>query len=56
MAVPEGAEVVAALHGRPAGGATWLALLERERGGEETPLAESVAEFVSRFGLRFQRV
>lgn len=57
-AVPEGAEVVAALHGRPAvgDGITWLALLERERGGPETDLAETVAEFVSRFGLRFQRV
>jgi acetyltransferase-like isoleucine patch superfamily enzyme len=56
--VPEGAEVVAALHGRPAvgDGVTWLALLDRERGGPETGLAESVAEFVSRYGLRFQRV
>jgi acetyltransferase-like isoleucine patch superfamily enzyme len=56
--VPEGAEVVAALHGRPAVGetVTWLALLDRERGGPETELAESVAEFVSRYGLRFQRV
>jgi acetyltransferase-like isoleucine patch superfamily enzyme len=57
VASPAGAEVVAALHGRPAVGddVTWLALLERERGGPETPLAESVAEFVSRYGLRFQR-
>jgi acetyltransferase-like isoleucine patch superfamily enzyme len=56
-AVPEGAEVVAALHGRPTvgEGVTWLALLERERGGPETDLAETVAEFVSRYGLRFQR-
>lgn len=54
---PEGAEVVAALHGRPAvgDGVTWLALLDRERGGPETALAETVAEFVSRYGLRFQR-
>jgi acetyltransferase-like isoleucine patch superfamily enzyme len=57
-AVPEGAEVAAALHGRPSvdQDVTWLALLDRERGGPETDLAESVAEFVSRFGLRFQRV
>jgi hypothetical protein len=55
-AVPEGAEVVAALRGRPASGATWLALLDRERGGEETELADAVAEFVSRYGLRFQVV
>jgi acetyltransferase-like isoleucine patch superfamily enzyme len=54
--VPAGAEVVAALNGRPADGASWLALLERERGGAETELAEAVAEFVSRYGLRFQRV
>lgn len=55
---PAGAAVVAALHGRPAvaDGVTWLALLDRERGGAEDELAESVAEFVSRFGLRFQRV
>ncbi len=45
------------LHGRPAvdDDVTWLALLERERGGPETGLAEAVAEFVSRYGLRFQR-
>ncbi|MBX5441062.1 MAG: acyltransferase [Solirubrobacteraceae bacterium] len=57
VAAPEGAEVVAALHGRPAvgEGVTWLALLDRERGGPETDLAEAVAEFVSRYGLRFQR-
>jgi acetyltransferase-like isoleucine patch superfamily enzyme len=55
-AAPAGAEVVAALHGRPSGGASWFALLDRERGGEETELAEAVAEFVSRYGLRFQRV
>jgi hypothetical protein len=54
--VPAGAEVVAALNGRPSGGASWFALLERERGGAETELAEAVAEFVSRYGLRFQRV
>jgi acetyltransferase-like isoleucine patch superfamily enzyme len=55
---PGGPVVVAALHGRPAVGedVTWMALLERERGGPETELAEAVAEFVSRFGLRFQRV
>ncbi|HWV86053.1 MAG TPA: hypothetical protein VNZ62_11465 [Capillimicrobium sp.] len=57
VAAPDGAEVVAALHGRPAAGdgVTWLALLDRERGGPETDLAEAVAEFVSRYGLRFQR-
>jgi hypothetical protein len=54
--VPAGAEVVAALHGRPSGGASWFALLDRERGGEESELADTVAEFVSRYGLRFQRV
>lgn len=56
-AAPAEAEVVAALNGRPAvaGGVTWLALLDRERGGPETELAEAVAEFVSRYGLRFQR-
>lgn len=56
--VPAGVEVAAALDGRPTvgEGVTWLALLDRERGGPETDLAESVAEFVSRFGLRFQRV
>jgi hypothetical protein len=53
---PAGAQVVAALHGRPSGGASWFALLDRERGGEETELADAVAEFVSRYGLRFQRV
>jgi acetyltransferase-like isoleucine patch superfamily enzyme len=56
--IPGGAVVVAALHGCPTvdDDVTWLALLERERGGPETPLAEAVAEFVSRYGLRFQRV
>lgn len=55
--VPAGVEVAAALFGRPTVGAavTWFALLGRERGGPESPLAESVAEFVSRYGLRFQR-
>jgi acetyltransferase-like isoleucine patch superfamily enzyme len=57
VAAPADAEVVAALDGRPAVGShvTWLALLERVRGGPETELAEAVAEFVSRYGLRFQR-
>jgi acetyltransferase-like isoleucine patch superfamily enzyme len=57
VAAPSEAAVVAALHGRPAVAedVTWLALLDRERGGPETELAESVAEFVSRYGLRFQR-
>ncbi|MCW3005759.1 MAG: putative lipid biosynthesis protein [Solirubrobacterales bacterium] len=58
---PPAAEVVASLVGRPtvAAGVTWLALLERERGGadgSECELAEAVAEFVSRYGLRFQRI
>jgi hypothetical protein len=55
--IPPAALVVAALHGRPSvdDDVTWLALRERERGGPETPLAEAVAEFVSRYGLRFQR-
>lgn len=56
VAMPAGAEIVAALNGRPAAGATWFALLDRERGGAESELAEVVAEFVSRYGLRFQRV
>ena len=56
VALPPGAEIVAALNGRPSGGASWFALLDRERGGAETDLAEVVAEFVSRYGLRFQRV
>jgi acetyltransferase-like isoleucine patch superfamily enzyme len=55
-AVPAGAEIVVALNGRPSGAASWFALLDRERGGAETDLAEAVAEFVSRYGLRFQRV
>ena len=57
-AAPVDATVVAALHGRPdtADGVTWLALLERERSGGGSAFAEEVAEYVSRFGLRFQRV
>jgi acetyltransferase-like isoleucine patch superfamily enzyme len=55
---PGEAEVAAALRGRPgvAEGQAWLALLDRDRGGPDGPLADEVADFVSRYGLRFQRV
>jgi acetyltransferase-like isoleucine patch superfamily enzyme len=51
-------DIVIQLRGRPDPTevrATWFALLERSRGGPDSDVADEVADFIARYGVRFSR-
>jgi acetyltransferase-like isoleucine patch superfamily enzyme len=54
---PGSVDVLVQLEGRPQAtpGCTWFSLLEKTRGGPSSPLAEELADFISRYGVRFAR-
>jgi acetyltransferase-like isoleucine patch superfamily enzyme len=53
---PPTEDVVIQLNGTPADGRgnAWFALLDKRRSGIRHPLAEEVADFLSRYGVRFE--
>ena len=54
---PAPADIVIQLEGRPSVAPTcaWFSLLGKARGGPSSPLAEELADFIARYGVRFAR-
>jgi acetyltransferase-like isoleucine patch superfamily enzyme len=54
---PPSADIVVQLEGRPevAPSCAWFSLLGKMRGGPDSALAEELADFVARYGVRFAR-
>lgn len=53
---PAEADVAVGLAGSPVAGgpAAWFSILDRRRGGDRSELAEEVADFLGRYGVRFE--